>query len=103
MITTRRIDDSGEDNPSKESFSDLYDELESSDQEHGDVSLTDEDSGWCVSAHRDDRVVLVNLLEDDGGRFMHPVTKNKVLELWGMLADGEIEELLSQDWHDGYR
>lgn len=33
---------------------------------------------------------------------MHPVKKNEVLELWSMLADGEIEKLLSQEWRDGY-
>ena len=102
MITTRRTDDTGDDDPSKEALSELYDELETSDQEHGDASVTDEDSGWCISAHRDGRVVLVNLLEDGGGRFMHPVEKNEVLELWRMLADGEIEKLLSQEWRDGY-
>ena len=66
MISTRRIDDSGDIDPPIESFSEIYDELKYSNQEHGDVSVTDEDTGWCISAHRDGRVVLANLL--DGGQ-----------------------------------
>jgi hypothetical protein len=101
MISTRRIDDSGAIDPPIESLSELYDELKSSDQEHGDVSVTDENTGWSISAHRDGRVVLVNLIEG-GGRHMHPVSKEKVLELWGVLASGGIERILSEPWRDGY-
>ena len=101
MISTRRIDDTGEIDPPLESFSTLYDELKNSDQEHGDVSVTDEDSGWCISAHRDGRVVFGNLLAE-GDKHMHPVTKEKVLELWCMLANGEIERIQAEPWRDGY-
>lgn len=101
MISTRGIDDSGEIDPPVESFSDLYEALEKSDQEHGDVSVTDQDSGWSISAHRDGRVVLVNLFEP-GGRHMHPVAKAKVLELWGMLASGDMEGIRAEPWRDGY-
>lgn len=101
MISTRRIDDTGEIDPPLESLSTLYDELKTSDQEHGDVSVTDEDSGWCISAHRDGRVVFGNLLEG-GDKHMHPVTKEKVLELWHMLANGEIERIQAEPWRDGY-
>ena len=80
MISTRHIDDSGEIDPSMEALEALYDELEQSDQEHGDVSVTDEDTAWCLSAHRDGRVILGNLIEG-GDMYMHPVTRAKVLVL----------------------
>lgn len=103
MITTRNIDDTGDSDPSDHQLSELYDQLLHSDQEHGDVSVTDEDSGWCLSAHRDGRVVLANLIDlDCAARYMHPVSKDKVLELWISLRDRALDRIESQLWKKGY-
>jgi hypothetical protein len=60
-----------------------------------------EDSGWCMSAHRDGRLVLGHLGKG-GERHMMPVTKQHVLELWIRLIDGDIDGLLSEPWKQGY-
>ena len=103
MITTRNIDDTGDTDPTDLQLSDLYDQLQHSDQEHGDVSVTDEESGWCISAHRDGRIVLGNLIDFDlEARHMHPVSKDKVLELWLALKNSNLDIIEAQPWMPGY-
>jgi hypothetical protein len=99
----RHCNGDGEINPPMEALQSLYDELLSSNQEHGDVSVADEDSGWCISAHRDGRVVFGNL-KDYGrsDRHMILVSKERVLQLWNKLIAGEIDQLLKEPWHQGY-
>ena len=96
-------DGSGEDNPPVESLSGLFDELLTADREHGDVTVVNDDSGWCMSAHRDGRLVFEKL--GSGGtaaKHMMPVSKERVLELWGRLIKGEIDILLGEPWKPGY-
>jgi hypothetical protein len=103
MFSIRHTDGSGEVDPPIEILSNLYDELKSTDQEHGDVSVTDEKSGWCMSAHRGGQLVFGNLR--DHGRsdcHMTPVPKERVLELWKRLIAGDIDGLLSEPWLPGY-
>jgi hypothetical protein len=103
MITTRNIDDTGDSDPTDLQLSALYEQLPDSAQEHGDVSVTDEESGWCLSAHRDGRIVLANLIDfDREARHMHPVSKDKVLELWLALRDSNFDRIEAQPWKPGY-
>jgi len=90
-----------ETNPPLESLSKLYDELSSADQEHGDVSVVHEETGWCMSAHRDGRLVFEHLGEG-GERHMIPVAKERVLALWRKLIDGDIEGIKAEPWIPGY-
>jgi hypothetical protein len=103
MFSIRHTAGSGEVNPPVEAIYALYDELLTADQEHGDVSVANEESGWCMSAHRDGRVVFGNL-KDYGrsDRHMIPVSKERVLELWKRLIDGDIDGLLKEPWKEGY-
>jgi hypothetical protein len=93
-------DGSGDEEIPVEGLSDLYDELSSADQEHGDVSVTNDDNHWTISAHRDGRVVLMNL-----DTFVHchmiPVPKEEVLRLWHHLIAGNLEELHREPWKPG--
>jgi len=77
MFSVIHTDGSGDENPPIESLSALYDELVSADQEHGDVAVVHENSGWSMSAHRDGR-------------------------LWRRLIDGDIEGILVEPWQPGY-
>jgi hypothetical protein len=79
----------------------LYDELLVADREHGDVAVVHEDTGWGMSAHRDGRLVFEHLGEG-GERHMVPVTKERVLQLWRRLIDGDIEGLKKEQWKPGY-
>jgi len=88
-------------NPPVESLAGLYDELHSSGIFDGDLSVTHQESGWCLSAHRDARLVFEHLGEG-GERHMMPVSKERVLELWRQLIQGDIDGLLKEPWLPGY-
>lgn len=103
MFTIRHTFDSWEEDPPIETLSDLYDELASAEQEHGDVSVTHEDSGWCMSAHRGGLLVFCNLGDESlEGRHMVRVPKAQVIEHWKRLISGDIDGLLSEPWRPGY-
>jgi hypothetical protein len=80
----------------------LYDELRAADAEHGEVSVMNEEAGWGISAHLGGRVILESLVEPGQGRHMKPVTKNKVLELWRLLIEGDLDALNCEPWKPGY-
>jgi hypothetical protein len=101
MFGVLHADGSGSDNPPLESLPTLYEELSLADQEHGDVSVIDDQSGWCMSAHRDGRLVFVNFGQG-GARHMMAVPKDRVLELWLRLIRGDIEGLHAEPWKEGY-
>src|ERR1043165_9158687 len=101
MFSVIHTDGSGDENPSLESLSALYDELLSADCEHGDVAVVHEDTGWSMSAHRDGRLVFEHLGKG-GERHMIPVPKERVLQLWMQLIDGDIDGLLRGPWKPGY-
>ncbi len=95
------MDGSGEDDPPLESLAALYDELALSGIMDGNVSVIHDDTGWCMSAHRDGRLVFEHLAEG-GEMHMIPVSKKRVLELWQRLIEGDVEGLLSEPWKLGY-
>lgn len=92
---------SSENTQDLDSLNALFDELSTADQEHGDVALVHEETGWSLSAHRDGRAVFENL--DSGGeRHMIPVPKDHVIRLWHLLAAGQIDEIFREPWKLGY-
>jgi hypothetical protein len=101
MFSVVHTDGSGDKRPTPESLSALYDELQTADREHGDVSVIHDDTGWSMSAHRDGRLVFEHL-RNGGERHMMPVPKVRVLELWKRLIDGDIDGLLGEPWKSGY-
>ncbi|MBL8715659.1 MAG: hypothetical protein JNL79_06670 [Myxococcales bacterium] len=101
MFWIRHTDDSDEDDPPLAALSDLYAELSTLDREHGEVSVTNDDIDWCVSAHRDGRVVLVRR-DVDEDQHMFPVDRERVIEIWRRLVDGDVAGLLREPWKAGY-
>jgi hypothetical protein len=101
MFSISHTDGDAEENPPLESLSALYDELQSADREHGDVAVIHDDTGWCMSAHRDGRLVFEHLAQG-GERHMMPVSKSRVLALWRRLIEGDIEGILTEPWKPGY-
>ncbi len=102
MFGVIHMDSSGEDNPPLESLPKLYDELFTSGIVDGNVAVINDDSGWCLSAHRDGAVVFEHLGEG-GERHMLPLPKERVLKLWKQLIDGDIDGLLAEPWEKGYK
>lgn len=101
MFSVIHWDGSSESNPPRASLSALHDELAIADREHGDVTVVHEESGWSLSAHRDGRLVFENL-SSGGERHMKPISKERVIELWSRLIDGDIGGVLGEPWHPGY-
>jgi hypothetical protein len=102
MFGVIHMDSSGDDDPPVESLSDLYEELHTSGIVDGDVAVVHDDSGWCISAHRDGRLVFEHLGEKGTERHMIPVAKERVLELWKRLINGDLEGILAEPWRPGY-
>ncbi len=103
MFGVLHVDGSGEDNPSLDSLSDLYDELATADREHGDVSVINDDVHWCMTAHRNGSVVFEQLgTRGATARRMIAVPKDRVLSMWKRLIRGDIDGLLSEPWQSGY-
>ena len=87
--------------PSTEQMTALLHSLTGSDNEHPDVSLGHE-SGWCISAFSSGLTVFENVETGDGPMHMRGVTRERVLELWSMLAAGDISGLNGLAWDPGY-
>ncbi|MES2595276.1 MAG: hypothetical protein V4662_08070 [Verrucomicrobiota bacterium] len=101
MMSILHTDGSGESDVPTEQLLALYDELQHADREHGEVSVTNDDNGWAISAHRDGRVVLVHLVTFEAFH-MIPVTRGEVLNLWQSLIGGDIAGLQRLPWRAGY-
>lgn len=84
-----------------ESLPDLYAELSQADGEHTDVSLTHE-SEWCLSAFLSGLLVWENVAGDGEPKHMRGASKEKVIELWSLLASGSIDAIDKQSWLPGY-
>jgi hypothetical protein len=103
MFGVIHTDGSGDGDPPLDTLPELYDELLTADQEHGDVAVVHDESGWAMSAHRDGRLVFERLGTLGGtARHMIPVPKERVLELWRRLIQGDIDGLLLEAWRPGY-
>jgi hypothetical protein len=88
-------------NPSLEMLPQLLDELQSADEEHGDVSLTHE-TEWCLSVSKSGLVYFDNL-EADEPHHMDNVSREKILEMMKCLSLGEIENVRRENWLSGYK
>ena len=102
MFGVTHMDASGEDDPPLDSLPALFDELALSGIVDGNVAVIHDDTGWCMSAHRDGRLVFEHLGGKGDPRHMIPVPKKRVIELWKRLIDGDIDGLLAEPWRPGY-
>jgi hypothetical protein len=103
MFSVIHVDGSGDDDPPLDSLSELYDELLSADDEHPDVTVVHQDTGWSMSAYRDGRLIFGHLGDrGHGDRHMIPVSKKRVIELWIKLIEGDIDAITAEPWKPGY-
>jgi hypothetical protein len=89
-------------NPPFSALDDLLAEIEngSEDPEHGSVALTHE-SEWCLSVAKGGYVIFENL-EHGRERHMRGVPRAKTIQLWKLLAMGDIAAVESEPWRPGY-
>jgi hypothetical protein len=83
-----------------ERFYELLEELDRSDREHPDVSLTHE-SEWTLTVLPSGMVVLENL---EAGEPVHkgPLDRAQCLALLFALAEGRVDEVQRGAWRSGY-
>jgi hypothetical protein len=85
---------------STDRMSEILAELDSVDDEHCSVSLTHE-SEWCLGAYPGGLLVWENL-EDGDPRHMNNVSRERVLDLWMQLSEGNVEAIEAEAWLPGY-
>ena len=102
MFGVIHMDASGEEDPPFVSLSYLYDELRLSGIVDGNVAVVHDDTGWCMSAHRDGRLVFEHLGEKGTERHMTEVPKDRAIKLWTLLIQGEFDLLSTEPWIQGY-
>lgn len=90
-----------ESNVSVTRMRELLTSLNIEDEEHPDVALTHE-SEWCLSAFPGGLLVWENVEFGTDPKHMRNVDREKVLELWCKLAEGDIDAVSSEPWLDGY-
>jgi hypothetical protein len=83
--------------PDEAAMSKLLHSLASPDVEHPGVSLTYE-SGWCASVFASGLIVLENVETGEGPWHMRLPSPQHALELWRLVACGEIEAVQSRPW-----
>ena len=87
--------------PALESLTSLFDELDGADEENTDVSLTHE-TEWSISAFSSGLVVFENVAGEGDPMHMKNVSKEKVIGLWSLLAQGELVKINEENWLVGY-
>ena len=87
--------------PGIHTFPELLAELKTRphDEEHGQVSVTS-DTEWCIAVSLSGTVTFENL-ESGEPRHMKQVPEGKVLELWRLLAEGDVATLEQEPWLPG--
>ncbi|MEV4915963.1 hypothetical protein AB0K47_04005 [Streptomyces tirandamycinicus] len=73
------------------------------DDEHPDVSVTDDDSSWIVSAFQDGTLVLENLEDNDvQPRHLQHVSRAEMIRVMAIMVRGDLAALQQLDWLPGY-
>ena len=74
------------------------DSAESAEEEHPDVSLVHDATGWSISVFPSGIITLENLDSDEPPKFMSDVSRRDSLQLWIDLSKGKITRILSRPW-----
>ncbi len=74
---------------------------EATAQEHPDVSLVHDETGWSISLYPHGIATLENLNDNDetAPRFLRNIDRNQAFSLWCQLAEGRIEALRQLNWN----
>lgn len=80
---------------------DALEALVAADDEHPDVSVSDE-SGWTLSASTEGLLVWENVEEDDEPRHMKGLSRSLVLAYFRTLVEGDLDTIHGLHWSPGY-
>lgn len=74
------------------------------DDEHPDVSVTDDETAWIVSAFQEGILVLENLDDSDVQPcHLQHVPRADMVRVMGMLVRGDLAALQQLGWLPGYK
>lgn len=73
------------------------------DNEHPDVAVSDDGSGWMLSAFQSGRLVWENPDSDDEPRHMVEVSRPDISRIMALVATGDLDGVESLEWLPGYR
>ena len=73
---------------------------ETTEQDHPDVSLINDDKGWSISLYPGGIATFENLNDNDPTpHFLNNIDREQAFRLWCQLAEGRIEALQEHKWH----
>ncbi|MFH9741764.1 hypothetical protein ACH4MA_29255 [Streptomyces roseolus] len=72
------------------------------DDEHPDVSVSDDESAWSLSAFQTGGLVFENLDDDVEPRHMEGVSREETVRIMAMMAREDFEALEALEWSAGY-
>ncbi|GAB2884988.1 hypothetical protein GCM10027074_61930 [Streptomyces deserti] len=73
------------------------------DDEHPDVSVTDDESSWSISAFQGGSLVFENLDDSEvEPRHLPQVSRAEMIRVMTLLARGDLTALEQLDWQPGY-
>ena len=92
------------DNPSDEQMHQFLNRLDIDDEEHCEVWLTHDLSGWTLSCFPNRKVIFYETADGSNYKPRHliNVSRGKMLELWQKLAKGQFGELEKEAWKSGH-
>ncbi|MDB4967124.1 MAG: hypothetical protein JWN44_2813 [Myxococcales bacterium] len=99
-VVTHRLG-SMKNNPPLESLAALAAELDAADDQHFDVSVSD-DSGWTLTAYANGSIVWENVETDGALRHLPAVARNEVIRMMKAVATGDLAALEREQWQAGY-
>jgi hypothetical protein len=91
-----------EDEPDQERMRELLAELDTPDEEHPDTWLV-YDGRWSLSVHETGLVVWEDEEDPRSPRHMVRVSREKALDLWIKLSQGDLKAIEAESWQPGYR
>ena len=86
-------------NPTAEEMRAFLRSVDWSDQEHGAAWYSSDEDDVSLEINADGRLVLT--VEEEPTRHLPQCAHEKVVELWLLLARGEIVAILKEDWQPG--
>jgi len=93
----------GIDNPSIEQMRQFLQRLNIDDEEHNEVWLTHDQTSWTLSCFPSSKVVFYRISDEYEykPRHLENISRDKMLELWQKLANGQFEDLEKESWKFG--